>query len=221
MTQEDVLIFLKKCPMFSASDSTLLRKATEGEGSHIISLTAGESLPLHFSEMLGVVLSGKLQILSADKERPLVLRNIGAGQVFGAASLFLKSETPLSHLVAQSEATLFFLTRDAVKAWLRADAAFMDAYLQFLAERVQFLNAKIRSFTAGSAERRLALWLAEHREGTPFAAGSLTALASALDIGRASLYRALDKMEDSGLIARNGRKITVPDTEKLLKHYQT
>ena len=113
-----------------------------------------------------------------------------------------------------------FLDRDAVRAMLGESPAFMDAYLQFLAERVYFLNGKIRAFTAGSAERRLALWLAEHPEKQPFPTGSLTALAKTLDIGRASLYRALDKLENEGAILRDGRRITVLAADNLLKQYQ-
>ena len=97
----------------------------------------------------------------------------------------------------------------------------MDAYLQFLAERVQFLNAKIRSFTAGSTERRLALWLAEHAQNGAIRTPSLSMLAETLDIGRASLYRALDKMELEGLITRNGREIKVPCTDTLLQKYHS
>ena len=167
------------------------------------------------------MLSGKLQILSADAERSVVLRSVGKGHIFGAATLFLEDRAPVSRLLAQSACTLFFLEKAAVRELLVTDPAFMDAYLRFLAERVHFLNAKIRCFTAGSAERRLALWLAEHPEGTPFPVSSLTTLADTLDIGRASLYRALDKLEAEGLIARNGREMTVPSIEALLKKYHS
>jgi CRP-like cAMP-binding protein len=221
MTTFDILNVLKELPLFSVCDQALLQEALSSDGVHLVTVEAGASPAPCYDDMLGVVLSGKLQILSADKQNPVVLHAVNAGHVFGAASLFLERATPVSRLLAQSKCQLFYLSRDAVRTLLHKDHRFMDAYLQFLAERVQFLNAKIRSFTAGSTERRLALWLAEHAQDGTVRALSLSTLAESLDIGRASLYRALDKMEDSGLIARNGRKITVPDTEKLLKHYQT
>lgn len=221
MTHQDVSDLLITFPLFSAASPPLLQKAVESEHAHLVKLTADEILPSRYAEMLGVVLSGKLQILSADTERSVVLRSIGKGHIFGAASLFLEDRTPVSRLLAQSECTLFFLEKVAVRELLVADPAFMDAYLRSLAERVHFLNGKIRCFTAGSAERRLALWLAEHPEGTPFPVGSLTTLADTLDIGRASLYRALDKLEAEGLIARNGREMTVPSTLTLLKKYNS
>ena len=221
MTNANILGFLKKLPLFETANASLLQKALESKQAHRITLASGEALPPHFGEMLGVLLSGKLQILSADEERTVVLRNAAAGHVFGAASLFWESRAPVSRLIAQRECSLLLLERDAVRGLLVADPAFMDAYLRFLAERVHFLNGKIRAFTAGSTERRLALWLAEHTEDGRVRAPSLSTLADLLDIGRASLYRALDKLEAEGLIARNGREIAVPCVQALLQKYHS
>ena len=221
MTTTDVLNILKELPLFSICDPMLLQEAVVSSGAHLAELEAGEAPPPFYDEMLGVVLKGKLQILSADKQTPVVLRAVNAGHVFGAASLFLEKATPVSRLLAQSKCQLFYLSRDAVRTLLHKDHRFMDTYLQFLAERVQFLNAKIRSFTAGSTERRLALWLTEHAQNGAVRAPSLSTLASTLDIGRASLYRALDKLELEGLITRNGREIKVPCTDTLLQKYHS
>lgn len=221
MTHRDVLDFLATLPLFSVAHPSLLKEATESKSSRLITLAAGESPDTHFTDMLGVVLSGKLHILSSDTERPVILKSISRGHVFGAASLFLEGRAPVSRLLAKSDCSLFFLSRDTVRDLLCADHAFMDAYLRFLAERVHFLNKKIRSFTAGSSERRLALWLTEHAQEGVVRAFSLSALADTLDIGRASLYRALDKMEAEGLIMRNGREISLLSTESLLQKYHS
>ncbi len=221
MTQTDIFNDLKSLPLFGAVSPPLLRQAIESANTHLVKLAAGEVLPPRFSQMLGVVLAGRVQILSADEERAVVLRTAAKGHIFGAASLFLENGAPVSRLAAREECTLLFLARDAVRALLRADPAFMDAYLRFLADRVEFLNSKIRSFTAGSAERRVALWLAERAGHSSVQGGSLSALADTLDIGRASLYRALDKLEAQGLIARNGREIAVPDANALLEKYHS
>lgn len=221
MTQTKILNFLTELPLFAATASTLLQKVITSDNAHLVTLAPGESPTPQFEEMLGIVLFGKLQILSADKQNPVVLRAVGTGHVFGAASLFLEAHSPVSRLVAQSECKLLYLSREAVRTLLRADEHFMDAYLHFLAERVHFLNAKIRAFTAGSAERRLALWLTEHAPDGTVRASSLSVLADTLDIARASLYRALDKLEQEGDILRNGREICVPSPETLLQKYRS
>lgn len=221
MTQTELLGFLTELPLFAATSSALLEKVLDSENTHLVTLAQGESPMPRFKEMLGIVLSGKLQILSTDKQNPVVLRAVGTGHVFGAASLFLEEHAPVSRLVAQNDCKLLYLSRDAVRTLLRADEHFMDAYLRFLAERVHFLNAKIRAFTAGSAERRLALWLTEHAPDGTVRVASLSVLADTLDIARASLYRALDKMEKDGDILRNGREIRVPSPETLLQKYRS
>lgn len=221
MTQSDVFNIIKELPLFSTASPPLLEKAVNAKGAQMLTLASGEAPPPQSDGMLGVLLEGKMHILSADTHNPVVLRSIGKGHVFGAASLFLEGNAPVSRLVAQSACTLFYLDRDTVRELLRADPAFMDAYLRFLAERVHFLNGKIRAFTAGSAERRLALWLVEHANIGTVHVASLSVLADTLDIGRASLYRALDKMVAEHLIVRNGREITLPSPEELLQKYRS
>ena len=221
MTISELSIFLKSLPLFSGVSTALLENTLQSEHAHLLSLASGEIPPPHCNEMLGVVLSGKLLILSADTTRSVVLRSVEKGEIFGAASLFSAARTPLSRLKAKSAAQLLFLDRAAVHDLLCADPEFMDAYLRLLADRIEFLNGKIRSFTAGSAERRLALWLNEHAENDFVRDTNLAVLADVLDIGRASLYRALDKLEGEGLILRNGRDICILSPDDLIQKYHS
>ena len=47
----------------------------------------------------------------------------------------------------------------------------------------------------------------------------MTDLANTLDVGRASLYRAFDKLESEGLIIKDGKTITVLDKNTLRQRY--
>ena len=82
-------------------------------------------------------------------------------------------------------------------------------YIAFLSERIQFLNEKIGSFTAPTARVRLARWLAA--QTSPVQVKSYMALANELNVGRASLYRALDALASQGVLKRQGACITVMD----------
>ena len=53
------------------------------------------------------------------------------------------------------------------------------------------------------------------KNGWVFEAPSLTRLASSLSVGRATLYRALDAFEQSGIIQREGRLLRIPDITRL------
>jgi DNA-binding FadR family transcriptional regulator len=47
----------------------------------------------------------------------------------------------------------------------------------------------------------------------------MSALSEMLDVGRASLYRALAKLEGDSLILRDGKTITVLDRDAMLSKY--
>lgn len=219
MKQSGLSEFLQSIPLFRDTAPAALAEALCSPGVTVKSAAPGETLLRGDGAALIVIRSGRVRIRSTDGERHLVLRTAGPGDVLGAAALFLRGTSPFSQVEALTATEAVLLDFDTVHTLLRADARFMDAYLAYLADRVRFLNRKIRCFTAGSAERRLALWLAGEDEGTTLTPDSLTALSDMLDIGRASLYRALDKLEAEGLIYRSGREITVVSQDAILQKY--
>ncbi|MBQ8358255.1 MAG: Crp/Fnr family transcriptional regulator [Clostridia bacterium] len=218
--KKQVVKRLLTLPLFTgAEDSNLLKVLTEFD-CPVVTVAPGGNIGADHPRCLGVLLEGKAEIRSADSEKTVILRELNAPGVFGAASLFCEEDDPMSQIEAKVPCTVLFLGIEAVQTLLVWDGAFRNAYLGFLAKRVRFLNQKIRCFTAGSAERRLALWLTSEEGRTVTVNTTLTALAETLDIGRASLYRALDKLEAEGLIRHEGRKITVLSQEDILKKYK-
>lgn len=220
MQQKELLSILQTAPLFANVERDVLARILDARGVTLQESAPGEMLRSGNAPALGILLKGRAAILSADEEKNLILREMTKGEIFDAASLFLKDPPPLSRIVAKTACTALFLDADAVRNLMTSSPAFLDAYLSFLADRVQFLNAKIRCYTAGSAERRLALFLADGDGETYTRTVSLSALSRVLDIGRASLYRALEKLEQDALILHNGRRITVISKTKLLEKYQ-
>ena len=96
----------------------------------------------------------------------------------------------------------------------------MKNYLTLLSDKIVYLNKKIAVLTAASAEKKLALYIYEHMINREFTPGtSLSELASVLQMGRASLYRAIDELTEKKIISKQGKKITVLD-ENTLKNYK-
>ena len=98
----------------------------------------------------------------------------------------------------------------------------MANYVKFLTQRIHFLNQKIRYLTAGSAERRLALYLLSEipEENVPVTLPiSAVSLADLLDLGRASLYRAIDQLTEDGFLIRNGHEYRLLQRDKLSSYY--
>ena len=79
---------------------------------------------------------------------------------------------------------------------------------------------KIMFYTSGSAERRLALYLDSFKTDTVTPDMPMNALSELLDIGRASLYRAIDSLVSDGFIKRDGDSILIIDRDKMLDFYK-
>ncbi len=206
--------------LFSGCDRELIERTVISRGV-LRSFRSGEEMVSEHSPAVGVLLSGRGVIYSADKERQTILRFISPGNAVGVASLFA-AEPPATRIFAcgDGKSEMFFIGREAFEDLLSAeiDGKFRTNLICFLADRVSFLNSRIDTVTAGSAERKLALFIKNSPISSDGEIGlgmSMTALAHALDIGRASLYRAFDSLEKAEIIVRNGNIITLLSQEKL------
>ena len=74
----------------------------------------------------------------------------------------------------------------------------------YLTEKVRYLNGKIDFFTAGSTKAKVYEYLvrAADERGNAAPTVSIKRLAEQLDMGRASLYRALDALSQEGKIEK-------------------
>lgn len=206
--------------LFSGCDQELIARTVISRGV-LRSFRSGEEMVSEHSPAVGILLSGRGVIYSADKERQTILRFISPGNAVGVASLFA-AEPPATRIFAcgDGKSEMFFIGREAFEDLLSAeiDGKFRTNLICFLADRVSFLNSRIDTVTAGSAERKLALFIKNSPISSDGEIGigmSMTALAHALDIGRASLYRAFDSLEKAEIIVRRGNVITLLSQEKL------
>ena len=167
----------------------------------------------------GIFLLGEAIVTTADDSKNALLRFFTAGDFFGIANLFT-NEDYVSSIRAKKKCRVFFFTEEAIRELLESDKTFLYNYLGFLTGRICYLNRKIRYLTAGSAERRLALYLSSFKSETVELDASLSSLSELLDIGRASLYRAFDTLISDGYIEKNGRTIHLLAPEAMNKDYQ-
>lgn len=166
----------------------------------------------HYQRSLGLVLSGKAVVR---KENGVLLNQLGPGDCFGAASLFAADEF-LTVVEAGSRSTVAFLSGEILAgAFARCPGAALN-YISFLSRKIQLLNHKIDSFTTPSAQAALALWVLGHLAGgSAQVAGGYARLARELNMGRASLYRALEGLAAKGLVEKQDHLLLVPDPAAL------
>ena len=207
-------------PLFADVPESVLRELMTANMAEIKSFAVGKLLlPENTEPQAGLILSGKASVTTPDAGRSVLLRYLGAGDLFGIANLFSKDPF-VSQIRATKPTKCFLLSESGVKRLLRESEAFREHYIAFLGNRIRFLNRKIGYLTAGTAERRLALYLSSLGAGKVRLPISISDLSELLDIGRASLYRALDRLEADGYLTRSGKEWTLPDPAVLQHAYR-
>ncbi len=171
------------------------------------------------SRKAAIFLSGEAIATTSDESKNTLLRFLKSGDFFGIANLFTNQDY-VSSIRAKKKCRVFFFTEEAIRELLETDKTFLYNYLGFLSGRICYLNQKIRYLTAGSAERRLALYLSSFEKDTIELDASLSSLSELLDIGRASLYRAFDTLTADGYIEKDGRTIRLLNPDAMIKDYQ-
>ena len=213
---------LKSCIILKESDDKNICKYLSEKDICEQSFGAGEEILSRDSRDVPVtfLLEGIAQIYSADASRHVLLRTAGAGAVFGVATLYSLDAPFPTKIRAKNNCKVLFVSPEAMRSLIENDFAANKAFLTFLCNRIVYLNKKINAFTAGSAERKLTLFLADNEtDGVYHSDMSLSALAEMLDIGRASLYRAFDALIADGLIEKHEKRIIIKDKNAMLEKY--
>lgn len=141
----------------------------------------------------------------------LTVRIVGSGELFGAASIFGEWKKGASSIIANGSGEIIYISeKDFSKILLDFPVVSIN-YIRYLTERIRFLNKRIDAFSAGSTEQRLYEYLTnqKNRDNAVDLQMSMTKLASVLNVGRTSLYRDMDSLEQKGLIKREKKIIYI------------
>jgi len=163
-----------------------------------------------YRQALGLVLGGAAQVR---KER-MLLSVHREGDYFGLVTLFYDTGYYAAEIEALRECRVLFIGRLAVERLLDACPGAAKAYIAYLSQRVYYLGARLDTVTAGSVARRLECHLRagavmDEQGRLIYSSGSQTALAQSLNMGRATLYRAMEELAQQGLVQREGKEIVL------------
>lgn len=205
-------------------DFFLFEGLCEKERDEII---AGFSKPIHFKKgeiiysaeafpnAIAILASGKAFAVT-NNEKSLHMKSFLPGTCFGAAAVF-GGEAYVSTIKAESDIKILFITEQELRnIFLKYPQTALN-YITFLSDKIRFLNNKLGMLSCKSAEDTLLKYLysATNSEGYAEIPKSMTLLSKMLGIGRATLYRGLDTLEESGLILRENNRIKVIKNEKI------
>ena len=169
--------------------------------------------PGAFQKELGILLRGRVRVSKGD----LVVSELTAGDLFGAAALFNDEADYVSTLTARTGCRILFFSQAAVQQLMDLEPQVQRSYVRYLSGRIRFLSAKIDALIQGSGEKKLSAYLLSQMDGSGSVTlpCSMTELASRLNMGRASLYRELQKLEEAGLLSRSGKNIVIHQPDQL------
>lgn len=219
LSEKDLELIMSTA-LFCHSDKAAVADRFAQGGAKLLSFADGEVIlsPDSHEKKVGILLDGKAVVNTPDPSKKMLLRFLGVGEPFGFANLF--SNAPFVSVIrAHGHCRVFLMEERTIRLLLENDSAFLYQYLGFLSGRIRYLNMKIGYLTAGSAERRLALYLYSIGKREFRLPISISALSDLLDVGRASLYRAFDRLCEDGYLQKNGRNFILPSPEDLLNAY--
>ncbi len=218
MRKEEIKV-IKSSFMFENISDELTQEVVE-KGFQILEFEKGEVIysKNNFKHSIGLILKGCVEIYRGK----LLLNKLCEGGVFGVAAVFNDSESYSSTIIATKKCKVAFISENNLRVLFSEDVNFAVNYVKFLSDRISFLNRKIDSFAAPDAERTVARFICQsamsdskfqHEVGVK----SYSETAQRLNIGRASLYRALDSLEAEGLIQKDGKTLRIRNFELLQK----
>lgn len=189
----------------------------EGVGTKCFSKKDTVFSPMHFQKELGILLSGKMRVTKGISD--LVVAELTAGDIFGAAALFTEATEYVSTITARTDAEVLFISQKTLSHLINEDEQIRENYIRYLSERIRFLSGKVEVLSASTGIRKLSTFLLTKADtnGELTLTFSMTELAGRLDTSRASLYRDMDQLIEKGLIRREGKKIRILDRSELEK----
>lgn len=203
---------LTRCPLLQKVTPEEIQPLLDHPETSLLAFHSDEVVysPHHFRHCLGILLSGQLTVTKGE----LSVSTLQPGDLFGAAALYSDDPEFVTTITAKRPGRCLLLSQQRVDQLLAQDPRIRETYLRYLTGRIRFLSGRLQSLAQTGVEGKLARYLlANAQEGQLTC--SATDLAKRLGIGRASLYRAFESLEQSGLITRQGKTICIPDLSGL------
>ncbi len=205
--RELVLNALKESELFAGAD------ISSCTGKIIKTFKRGEEISevQNGFDCVGVILSGSASVSSSGSGAVSISR---AGTEFGICNIFVSESMPTT-LKARVLTKVLFIPKDEFATLLAADSSLMYRYVKLCNEKMVYLAKKLRLISVTGSAARLAVWLEMNANRKEARIISKDELARQLCVSRASLFRAIARLEEDGVISTLGDRIIIEDEAAL------
>lgn len=210
MKKNDVSALLKSS-LFADSSEELIKELLSSGKCETAVFAKGDTVFFEGETdvRLCLVLKGSLEVSKGS----LFMSTLGAGAISGMSCLFGEGSAFPTTVKAAENSRLLFISREQLMSLFGRYPHILEKYLSLLSRKICFLNGKIESISAPDSVEALRSYLLEAAKGQGSDTFTLplsgNRLASALGMGRTSLYRAFDKLTREGFLTRNGKSVTI------------
>lgn len=162
---------------------------------------------------IGFVISGECAVYKSREKTDILLQTLKANDSFGILTLFTEDEYP-TIIVAKKPSTVVFISKNDFINLIHASSKIALNVISFLSNKVSFLNKKIATLSGATVEEKVDNYLQIQYKscGDEFYFNAAV-VAGQINIGRASLYRILRKLEENQIIELKNKTIKI--TNKL------
>jgi len=173
--------------------------------------------PENFEEKVGFVLDGKCRISRHTSTGPVPLNLLKRGDSFAITTIFSTRDMFPTIATAATNSAVIFITKNDILYLISQSVQIAVNIMNFLTERIEFLNDKIAAFSSGTVGEKLVNYILTlvKKHGTNEFEFNKKRSAEALNCGRASLYRAMDSLAMSGYVTFADKKIYILDLKGL------
>lgn len=205
------------CPAFLGADETEIRFVLAGENSIVKEFSKGQAVfPCHgINKAVGFILTGSCHLCRDNRITAL----LESGSFFGVESIY-SSSSPKFTLSAAENCKVLFLKQAAVDDVLKKSTAALHSFLSHISDRIIPANKKSELSLGRNGEKVLAEYLLSRPKNSKNEVEmpqDLLKIAKQLNLGKDGLFKAIEKLNSSGVIVFNGRAICIADEEKLKK----
>jgi len=218
-SREDISTIMKT-ELFRGAAQGSLQRIINVSGYELCTYRRDETVfsPTEYKRCLGIVLEGQLRVWKENADgKDIVMSTLYKGSMFGAAALFNDEQEFQTKITAVEDCRIIFFPQRIISRLIEREPKIAENYIRYLSGRILFLNKKIYFLTSGTAEQRLSSFLLNNLseyDDTRLPM-SMTDISALLNISRASLYRAMDAILNSGAVVKNGKQYRIADINKL------
>ncbi len=172
------------------------------------------------------IVAGRVRVLlySAVEGKPVLFATLGAFEMFGEVAA-IDGKPRSATVEAEEDCTLAVLTREQFLRLIRTYPAFSVAVTKQLAAQVRRLSDRVYEFSTLGVQARIyaellriaALAGEENGQALLSPAPLLVDLAARVSTHREAVSRVISRLQDSGILRREGTNIRVLDIDRLRK----